>query len=479
MGSDTAVDVIVVGAGLAGLSAAISAAAAGFRVIVLEAGEAEDYPCNSRIATGALNMAHTDPTGDPADLRKAIDADTEGFADPALADALAGVAGDAVSWMQAQGVPMVKSPQSGRWVLAPPKPVSPGLGWQGRGPDIGLRKLADNLQRHGGSMRRGLRARRLLMENGCCIGVEADGCAGSGTFRASYIVLADGGFQGNPDLVRRFISRRPEHLVQRSAGTGRGDALLMAEVAGAALTDLSKFYGHVLVQEALHNADLWPYPTIDTLASSSIVVDRSGRRFMDEGLGGIVMANVIAGLDDPLAATAIFDEAQWETAGAIEFVGPNPYLIEWGGSMTSAPSLAELADRIGIAPAGLEATVCGYNDALERGAAALDPPHTPGRCFGARRDGDDRVPLQPIHRPPFHAIRLCAGLSYTLGGIAIDARARVLRPDGTTIPGLLAAGSCTGGIEGGPIAGYVGGYMKALCLGLIAGRTITGALVPA
>ena len=467
------IDVVVIGAGLAGLAAANRVAEAGLRVVVLEAGEEDAYLCNSRIATGALNMAHTDPTDGPEAVRKAIDADTEGFADESLADALAQMAGAAVTWMQAQDIPMVRSPQTGRWVLAPPKPVSPGLGWQGRGPDIGLRRLGDNLVRRGGRIERGRRARRLLIEGDRCVGVHAESEARSADYRAPHTLLADGGFQGNPELVRRFISRKPEALVQRSAGTGRGDALLMAEAAGAALTDLTKFYGHVLVQEALHNSDLWPYPTIDTLASSSIVVDRAGQRFMDEGLGGIAMANVIAGLDDPLSATAIFDEAQWETAGSIEFVGPNPYLIEWGGSMSSARTLPELAEKIGIAPHALEATVIGYNKALDDGAVMdLDPPHTPGRCFGSARNAPDRIPLRPIRRPPFHAIRLCAGLSYTLGGIAIDTGARVLRPDGRIVPGLLAAGGCTGGIEGGPVAGYIGGYMKALCLGLIAGDTM-------
>ena len=82
-------DLVVVGAGIAGLAAANRAAALGCRVVVLEKGEDERYFCNSRIATGALNVAHTDPHSDPAVLRQAIETDTEGYAAPALADALA------------------------------------------------------------------------------------------------------------------------------------------------------------------------------------------------------------------------------------------------------------------------------------------------------------------------------------------------------------------------------------------------------
>ncbi len=96
--------------------------------------------------------------------------------------------------------------------------------------------------------------------------------------------------------------------------------------------------------------------------------------------------------------------------------------------------------------------------------AALSPP---------RRDGGyDPV---PIETPPFRAIPLAAGITVTMGGIAIDAAARVLRPDDTPIPGLYAAGSTAGGMEGGPRAGYVGGLIKAFLLGLIAAESAAAA----
>ena len=69
---------------------------------------------------------------------------------------------------------------------------------------------------------------------------------------------------------------------------------------------------------------------------------------MDEGLGGIPLANALARLDDPLGATAIFDEAIWQHAGRVEFIAPNPYLTEWGGKLYSAASIAELAGIIGV-----------------------------------------------------------------------------------------------------------------------------------
>src|SRR5262249_61774707 len=80
----TAVDLAVVGAGIAGLTAANRAAELGCRVLVLEKGEGEHYPCNSRIATGVLNVAHIDPHSDAKVLRRAIEPEPEGCAGPAL-----------------------------------------------------------------------------------------------------------------------------------------------------------------------------------------------------------------------------------------------------------------------------------------------------------------------------------------------------------------------------------------------------------
>jgi len=116
-------DLAVGGGGIAGLTAANRAAQLGARVLVLEAGEDEHYACNSRIATGVLNVAHTDPHSDPALLRQAIEVDTEGHAMPALADALAGTVGRVMAWLRVEGARMIKVPIHGtsRWMLAPPR----------------------------------------------------------------------------------------------------------------------------------------------------------------------------------------------------------------------------------------------------------------------------------------------------------------------------------------------------------------------
>ena len=477
-------DVVIVGAGLAGLTVANRLIVQGCRVTVLERGEGPDYLCNSRIASGSYNLAHSDPTAAPEILREAIMGDTEGAADPALAVALAHAAGPALAWFRGEGAKFIKISRPGKaadnWSMAPPRPSKPGFSWQGRGPDANLRCLAKNFTDRGGKLMQGTRAKRLLMTNDICIGVAVS-CGDSLTnLRAKHVVLADGGFQGNRDLVRRFISPRPDCLVQRNAQTGQGDALVMAEQIGARLIGTDRFYGHLLVQEALTNNLLWPYPTIDTLASSAIVIDRSGQRFLDEGIGGVAMANRIAQLDDPLSAITIFDHAIWEGAGRAEFTPPNPYLVSSGGTLTSADSLADLARAMDVPGDVLAATVAGYNQAVQSGdVARLQPGRTPGRMFGVLRSSATRTALRPVIEPPFHAIRLCAGITYTMGGIAIDDQARVLADSGQPIAGLYAVGSCTGGLEGGPMAGYIGGLCKAVSLGYIAANAIAAIATPA
>jgi len=469
-------DLAVIGAGIAGLTAANRAAELGCRVVVLEKGEGEHYPCNSRIATGVLNVAHTDPHSDFNLLRQAIELDTEGYAAPALADALAAIAAHSMQWLRAEGARIIKVPIHGksRWMLAPPRTLSAGLDWKGRGPDVVLQTLRANLKRRGGDVMLGTRALALRMEHGRCSGAIAQQAGRSLTVKAANVLLADGGFQGNPDLVRRFISPRPEALTQRNAGSGAGDALCMAEEAGARLTDATSFYGHLLARDSLTKPGLWPYPTMDTLAGGAIMIDRAGRRFIDEGLGGIAHSNALARSADPLAATAIFDHAIWETTGRAELVPPNPQLVAAGGTLVSAPDLATLAQTIGVPADALQDTVATYNKAVTADQGErLDPPRTSGRMFGESRNAGKRVSVAPVATPPFHAVPLAAGISYTMGGIEIDAQARVIGRNGAPIPGLFAAGSCTGGVEGGPLGGYIGGYLKAVGLALIAAQSIS------
>ena len=213
------------------------------------------------------------------------------------------------------------------------------------------------------------------------------------------------------------------------------------------------------------NDKVWPYPELDAMALAGIVVNHAGQRFLDEGMGGVHMANTIARGRDPLCATLIMDTAIWEGPGRSARIPANPALERAGGTILRGNTLRELAGAAKLDPDGLEATVTAYNAACASGNfAGLSPV----------RSTDKGKPM-PIAKGPFVAIPACAGITYTMGGIRIDTDARVLTPDGTPVPGLYAAGATTGGIEGGPAIGYIGGLSKSAVLGFRAAEHAAGA----
>ena len=201
---------------------------------------------------------------------------------------------------------------------------------------------------------RGVRARELIMRDGRCVGVVAESVEARIASKRARSCIADGGFQANLDLVKRFISPHPERLLQRNAKTGRGDGLLMAEAVGAALTEMDRFYGHVQARDAMDDPELWPYPTIDFPIAAGIAVDKHGKRFTDEGLAGVSVANAIARLDDPLGAVAIFDQAIWDASGKTYVMSANPFLETTEATFYRAKTLDELAAKAGLPAAALE-----------------------------------------------------------------------------------------------------------------------------
>jgi len=127
-----------------------------------------------------------------------------------------------------------------------------------------------------------------------------------------------------------------------------------------------------------------------------------------------------------------------------------------------APTLAALAEIMGVPAERFELTVTGYNQALASGKLESLSP----------RRSSTRIQALPVASPPFYAVPLCAGITYTMGGIAIDPDGQVLRPGAGTVQGLYAVGATTGGLEGGAGVGYVGGLIKAATFGIRAGERI-------
>lgn len=458
------VDVAIMGAGLAGLTAANRTAEQGLSVVVFEQGTDAHYACNTRYSGGLLHVAFKDMQAPPREIATAIGAHDS---DPELRHSalLAEESTRAIEWLQAAGARFeVNGPfEFQRWIFAPMRPRIAGLDWRGYGPDQLLGVLRARLESQGGQVCLGARVDALRMDRGHVCGIDVACGDELIACTARNVIIADGGFQGSAALVGKHIARQPQKLLQRGAGTGYGDGLQMALAAGAQLLGGDKFYGHLLGREAFGNDALWPYPIVDPIAAAGVLVNSDGQRFTDEGRGGVHMANVVAKLDNPLDATVIFDEAIWQGIAADTRYPPcmNPVFTDAGGTVYEADTLEGLAQLTGINSIQLRKTVAAHNALVADGIQSQ-----------LERTGTRHVPLGITERP-YRAIHVCAGITYTLGGIAIDRESRVLDQSERPLPGLYAAGSATGGIEGGASALYLGGLAKAVVTGLRAAEHIT------
>lgn len=460
-------DVLVIGGGIAGLVAANRAAELGKRAVVLEKGTADRYLCSSRYTGGTFHISYTDVLAGEDKLVEIIETATRGFTRKDLAAAIARDSARLVRWLQGEGIRFINLGHYHNFVLAPPPRNAAGLDWEGRGGDVLLRTLGENLEKRGGCILRGTRARALDVSAPGRVAVEAERAGASARFDAAAVVIADGGFPANVELVREHITPAADKLLQRNARTATGDGLRMALAVGAATVGMDRFYGHLLSRDAMSNDRLWPKPYLDALAVAGILVDAGGNRFADEGEGGVPLANAVARLADPLSTTLVFDHAVWEGPGTSALIPANPLLPNAGGTLHRAATIPELAGLSGVPAERLQVNVDRYNEALASGT--LD------RLTPSRRA--DRHKPWPIVKPPFYAIPLCTGITNTMGGIAIDGDGAVLDRNGSPIAGLYAAGGATGGLEGGPAIGYVGGLIKAV-FGLRAAEKIANLTPP-
>jgi succinate dehydrogenase/fumarate reductase flavoprotein subunit len=441
-------NVVVIGAGIAGLVTANRAAQLGQRVVVLEKSSEDKYICNSRYAYGTIHINYSDLEADEESLVARIESATEGTARKDLARAVARDGRRLTQWLRSENIDLIRLDSYQTNVLAPAWRKGFGLTWKDYGSDIALQRLGANLEQRQGRILRGTRATALKLVSG---GIEIE--AGGQKFRAPAVVIADGGFQANLDMVRAYgISPAPEKLLQRNGRTAMGDGIKLAQSLGAAITEggMNNIYGHLHSRDAMKTDRLWPRPYFDEVAASAIVVDASGRRFADEGLGGIWLTNSIARLPDPLCTSIVFDQSIWDGPGRNHVQPPNPLVQEAGGTLHRASTVAELAAMMGAPPKALEETVAQYNAALDAGTLKNLSP----------RRSDKNKPW-PIRIPPYYALPICAAITNCMGGIVVDGDGRVLDKHDKPIPGLYAAGSTIGGLDGGPHAGYVGGLIKA------------------
>ena len=263
------------------------------------------------------------------------------------------------------------------------------------------------------------------------------------------MVVADGGFQGNAEMLSAYVGPNAGLSVLRAWPSAVGDGMRMVLALGAGSVGLGRVYGHMVSRDALWNDTLWPYPAMDKLCLTGLLVDRAGERFRERSGTGVELVTRLARSEDPRGYSVIFDDALWTTAGRdnpYNTAVPNPDLVERDGHFVSADDLDALADVLGVVPELLAASVKEHNT----------------------QPGANRIAV-----PPYHAARVAPGITFTMGGVRIDRNANVLDVAGRPLAGLYAAGSAAGGVHGGPHGGYLGGLAVALELGLLAAEDLS------
>jgi 3-oxosteroid 1-dehydrogenase len=331
-------------------------------------------------------------------------------------------------------------------------------------------------------------ARELVVDrDGAVIGVRAEpagsgpvgsGPAGSGPDRPFLVgarrgvVLATGGFEWNNDLVRAFLGVDVQPL---SPPGNRGDGLVMAMEAGAALANMGSAWWY----PAMHDPGLsYEGEPLFLLGSGrnfagSIVVNRHGRRFVNEGATYQDMPKTFqvfdpVGHDYPNQAPVwmIFDQALKDRA-VVGTLLPGMPAPEW---VDQAPSIRQLADRIGVDPDKLQDTVARFN---QHAADHKDPDFHRGTLWfeGFMTGGPNPAAcLRPVDRPPFYALPIYHGVLGTNGGALVDEDARVRRLRGGVIPGLYAAGNAAACVFGPAYPGGGATLGPAMTFGYLAGR---------
>ncbi|MBI4305576.1 MAG: FAD-dependent tricarballylate dehydrogenase TcuA [Chloroflexi bacterium] len=481
-------DVVVAGAGNAALNAALAAAEAGARVLVLEKAPREARGGNSYFTGGMFRFPYEsvldveELTGELSPVeRDSIDLGqysepafygdlmrlSDGLSDPNLAQTLVARARPALAWTRRHGV---------RWVLAYGRQsfkvagkhkfwgglacecVGAGKGliealFQscGRVPaiDITYDTMADRLQ---------------VDRKGAITGVSIRGASGLGSIDCGAVVLACGGFEANTEMRVRYLGAGWDLVKVRGTEFNTGDGIRMALEIGA--QPHGHFSGcHAVAWDAgapvagdRRIADLFQkhsYPF-------GIIVNVRGERFVDEGADFRNYTYAKYGkeiLRQPRRlAFQIFDQQ-------VVHLLRDEYRIKEVTSAT-AGTVRELAAALDIDPDGLERTVAGYNRAV------VDGDFNPAVLDGKRAAG-----IEPpksnwalrLERPPFVGYAVTCGITFTFGGLRIDTGARVIDTQKRAIPGLYAAGELVGGLF---YENYPGGagLTAGAVFGQIAGR---------
>jgi tricarballylate dehydrogenase len=477
-------DLVVVGHGITGLSAAVSAAEAGARVVVLERAPVEDRGGNTRWTEALLRVKGLDAVSDDFEdhfarnaghhLDPVLTADaardfenwprilkTLGVPDPNVIATFAGNVPPTLAWLGTHGVRFDFMPT---YLLTT---STTRMGTVGGGLAM-IEALTPAAERLGVEFRYETAAIRLVQdETGRVTGV--DGLAPGHRpvrFLGRRVLLACGGFEGNPAMQTQYLGASARYLrpVARGGYYNKGEGIRMAlEIGAAPAGD----YGAIHAQP-LDPRSGQPEPVV-LIFPYGLLVNTEGRRFLDEGPATIdatyeAITRQIQHQPGGLA-WAVFD-------ARIEDVPNWRIAVRSDQPPVTAGSIAELAARIGIREKSLTSTVEAFNAACgpEEGFKPLaldelsaEPTGGPPKSNWAR----------PIDRAPFQAYPVICGNCFTFGGLRCDTLARVLNVQGDPIPGLHAAGE-TMGLYYGAYAGATS-VLRGAVFGRIAGREAAAA----
>ena len=462
-------DVVVVGAGGAGMTAAITAAAEGKSVVILESqsmvggnsvratggmnagktvyqdenefGEsagvektlktaAEKYADNETITALAKTVSEqwaayqADPTGyfDSVEL---MELDTmiggKGINDPELVETLCANSADAIDWLDEHGITLHNvSSFGGASVKRIHRPVNA----EGKTVSVGsymIPLLQENCEKAGVKMMLDTTATEILTDaNGAAVGVKATGASGETvTVNAKAVVLATGGFGANLDMVVKYKPELKGFMTTNAPGI-QGQGIEMAQAIGAATVDMDQIQIHPTVE-----ANTAALITEGLRGDGAILINEEGQRFIDEvGTRDVVSAAEIAQTGS--YSWLVVDQAMADASSVIQGY------IKKGYTVTGA-TYEELGKAMGVDAAAFAETMEKWNGCVE---AKNDPDF--GRTSFAN----------PLNTAPYYAVKVTAGVHHTMGGLKINANTEVLNEKGEVIPGLFAAGEVTGGVHG-------------------------------
>ncbi len=414
-------EIVIVGAGGAGMTAAIMAKQAGKDFVILE--KMPYVGGNTTKATGGMNAA-----GTHYQKEQGIEDSVELFAkdtmegghnlnNPELVQTLAAQSAGAIDWLDTIGANLPKISFSGgasvNRIHAPADGSAVG--------NYLVDKFSEKLKEMGVEVMLNTAATELIMEDGRIAGVKAESKDANYTIKAKAVILATGGFGANLEMIAGF---RPDlqGTVTTNAPGATGDGILMAQAVGADLVDIEQIQLHPTVEQTTSMLI-----TESVRGDGAILVNQSGHRFTNELLTrDAVSAAELA--QEGQYAYIIFDQHLRDNLGAIEKYVKN-------GLTVQGDTIEELARKLDIYPNFLTMTLKQWNEAV---TSQND------EAFG-RTTGMDNT----LTTPPYYAIKIAPGIHHTMGGVKINTSAEVIDTNGSAIPGLFAAGEVTGGVHGG------------------------------